>query len=213
MNPALQFTGLIQIVDAALASAAQRAGPHLFCHPGCSPCCHGVFEISALDAQRLREGLLYVEAEDSTKGQRLHTRIAAARAHLAPFFPGDPGTGILFQHEEAEQQIELFEEAFHAEACPILDPATQTCDLYAHRPILCRTFGPPIRNDHADPDAGVAVCELCFTQASDSEIAAAEMDSSFRPLEETLDQMYKAQHPHSGPTIIAFAFLDNLKCL
>ena len=200
---------LIQIVNAALASAAQRAGPHLFCHPGCSPCCHGVFEITPLDAQRLREGLLQAEAEDPAKAQRLQSRIAAAREHLASFLPGDSGTGILFQHEGAEQQIELFEEAFHAEPCPILDPATQTCDLYAQRPILCRTFGPPIRNDHQDPDAGLAVCELCFTQAVDSEIAAAEMDSSFRPLEEALDQKYQAEHPHSGPTIIAFAFKES----
>ena len=197
---------LIQIVDAALASAALRAGTHLFCHPGCSPCCHGVFEITPLDAQRLREGLLRAEIEEPAKARRLHSRIAAARQHLAPFLPGDPRTGILLEHEDSEAQIELFEEAFHADPCPILDPATQTCDLYAHRPVLCRTFGPPIRNDHEDPEAGLAICELCFTQASDAEIAAAEMDSSFRPLEETLDQTYQAQHPHSGPTIIAFAF-------
>ena len=193
-------------MDAALASSAQRAGSHLFCHPGCSPCCHGVFEITPLDAQRLREGLLRTELEDPAKATRLHVRIAAAREHLAPFFPGDPATGVLFQHQDSAQQIELFEEAFHADACPILDPATQTCDLYADRPILCRTFGPPIRNDHEDPDAGLAVCELCFTQASDSDIAAAEMDSSFRSLEAALDQTYQARHPDSGPTIIAFAF-------
>ena len=48
---------LVQIVDAALASAANRSGTHLTCHPGCSPCCHGVFEITALDADRLRRGL------------------------------------------------------------------------------------------------------------------------------------------------------------
>ncbi len=198
--------GLIQIVDAALASATLRAGVHLVCHAGCSPCCHGVFEISALDAQRLRDGLLETQADDPAKAQRVRTRIAAARAHLGPFFPGEPATGVLFQHEGTEQQIELFEEWAHADACPILDPATQTCDLYAHRPILCRTFGPPIRNDYADPEAGLGVCELCFTQASTSEVAAAEMDSSFRPLEEALDQVYKIEHPQSGPTMIAFAF-------
>ncbi len=181
---------LIQIVDAALASAVARSGPHLACRPGCSQCCHGVFEITALDAQRLRDGLALASPELRT---RLQARIAAARAHLAPFFPGDPLTGIL---SAGEEEIELFEEWAHADPCPILDPATQTCDLYLHRPILCRTFGPPIRNDHIDPAAGLAICELCFTQASPLEIAAAEMDSSFRLLEP----------PDSAPTIIAFAF-------
>ncbi len=197
------FDNLTQIVDMALASAVERSGPHLACRPGCSQCCYGVFEISAVDAHRLREGLTQAPVD---LAQRIRARVKTAREHLMPFFPGDPATGLLSQHEDAEQQIELFEEWAHADACPVLDPATQTCDLYAHRPLLCRTFGPPIRNDHADPDAGLALCELCFTKASDSEIGASEMDSSFRPLEAELDQTYQAQHPHSGPTIIAFAF-------
>ena len=181
---------LIHIVDAALASAVLRSGPHLVCRPGCSQCCHGVFEITALDAERLREGLAQAEPALLT---RLAARLAAARAHLAPFFPGDPSTGTL---SASDEEIELFEEWAHADPCPILDPATQTCDLYAHRPILCRTFGPPIRNDHEDATAGLAICELCFTHATEAEIAAAEMDSSFRALE---------PRDHA-PTIIAFAF-------
>ena len=192
---------LIQIVDAALASAVTRAGPHLVCRPGCSQCCHGVFEITTLDAHRLREGLALAPPDLAA---RIQTRIDAAHTHLAPFFPGDPTTGVL---SASEDEIELFEEAFHADPCPILDPATQTCDLYAHRPILCRTFGPPIRpphfdSDHADPSAGptreLAICELCFTNATEADILAAEMDSSWRPLEESI--------PNPSPTIIPFAF-------
>ncbi len=183
---------LIQIVDAALGSATARSGGHLVCRPGCSQCCHGVFEITGLDAERLRDGLKQVEADDAAKAGRIVGRLEAARAHLLPFFPGDPASGLL--SDDAEQ-IELFEEWAHADACPVLDPETQTCDLYAYRPILCRTFGPPIRNDHADPDAGLAICELCFTTATEEETLAAEMDSSWRPLE-----------PQDAPTIIAFAF-------
>ena len=48
---------LIQIVDAALASATLRSGPHLVCRPGCTQCCVGVFPIAQQDAARLREGL------------------------------------------------------------------------------------------------------------------------------------------------------------
>lgn len=191
---------LIQIVDAALASAVARSGPHLACRPGCSQCCHGVFEISATDAVRLREGLALAEHDRAT---RIHSRLAAARARLEPFFPGDPATGVLSHDPDA---IERFEEWANADACPILDPATQTCDLYEHRPILCRTFGPPIRNVHDDPDAGLAVCDLCFNEASDQQIAAAEMDSSFRPQEELEDSIHVQDNPESGPTMIAFAF-------
>ena len=191
---------LIQIVDAALASAAARSGRHLACRPGCSQCCYGVFEISGLDAARLREGLRLAEPDVAA---RVLQRVAAAKEKLAPFYPGDAVTGTLTGTAE---QIELFEEWAHAEGCPVLDPETQTCDLYAHRPILCRTFGPPIRNDAEDASAGLAICELCFTEASEAEIAAAEMDSSFRAIQEKLETEYEINNPAGGPTIVAFAF-------
>lgn len=197
---------LLPIIAASFSSSAARSGPHLVCKPGCSQCCHGVFQISPLDAHRLREGLNLAELEDPTRATRIRARIAAARTLLTPFFPGDPVTGILSPNEADEGQIDLFEEGFSTEPCPILDPGTQTCDLYAHRPVLCRTFGPPIRNDHTDPDAGLAICELCFTTATETEILAAEMSSSFRPLEHSLEADFLATHPEAGPTLIPFAF-------
>ncbi len=191
---------LVQIVNAALTSAAARSGDWLVCHAGCSPCCHGVFEISGLDASRLRDGLAEAPAEVR---ERVLARVAAARERLGPFFPGDLATGGLSGDEEA---VELFEEWAHADACPVLDPATETCDLYAQRPVLCRTFGPPIRNDHEDAEAGLAICELCFHGASDEAIAAAEMDSSFRLLQEQLEADYDRTHPARGRTMIPFCF-------
>ena len=191
---------LIQIIDAALASAVTRSGPHLACRPGCAQCCHGVFEISALDAHRLREALA---AAEPTLKTRIDSRITAAQAHLAPFFPGTLETGVLSPDDEA---VELFEEWAHADPCPILDPTTRTCDLYAGRPILCRTFGPPMRNDIDDPEAGIAICELCFTEATVEDIAASEMSSDFRPRQYRDEEAYELAQPESGPTIIAFAF-------
>jgi Fe-S-cluster containining protein len=193
---------LIQIVDAALASAVSRSGEHLACRAGCSQCCHGVFEISALDAARLREGLAIGEPAAAA---RIRERIQAAQAKLGPFFPGDVATGVL---TGTSDEIELFEEWAHADACPVLDPETQTCDLYAHRPILCRTFGPPILNDPEDREAGLAICELCFTDATEDDIATAEMDSGFRGLQEHAEAEYQANNLGAGPTIVAFAFGD-----
>ncbi len=57
------------------------------------------------------------------------------------------------------------------EPCPALDPSTGACDLYAHRPITCRAFGPAIRSGDA-----VAACELCYRGATEAEIAACAVD-------------------------------------
>jgi Fe-S-cluster containining protein len=58
------------------------------------------------------------------------------------------------------------------EPCPALDPSTGTCDLYAARPITCRTFGPAMRF----AGGPVGVCELCFVGATEEEIAACAMN-------------------------------------
>jgi len=191
---------LLRILDLALASSIERSGPHLACRPGCAQCCHGVFQISALDAHRLREAL--AATEPSLKA-RIEARIEQARTHLLPFFPGNPETGVLSGDEQA---IELFEEWAHTDPCPMLDPKSQTCDLYAARPILCRTFGPPIRNDPSDLEAGLSICELCFTEATEDEIADAEVDSTFRLLQDTEEAEYERAHPGTGSTVVAFAF-------
>jgi Fe-S-cluster containining protein len=187
---------LFPIIDAALASAATRSGAHLACRPGCHQCCIGVFAISPLDAAELREALA---AAPGNVAERIRARALASRERLiAQGFPGNPQTGILFTEEHHE---EAFEEFANDEPCPVLDPATGTCDLYAARPVQCRTFGPPVRDD----DAHLTVCELCFTNATPEDVACCEMDQSWRPLEDKLIAQAEADPANAGPTVIAFA--------
>jgi Fe-S-cluster containining protein len=189
------MSSLLPIVDAALASAAERSGDWLACKPGCHQCCVGVFVISALDTETLRSAL---DAADPALAARIRARASASRERLTPDFPGDPATGELFteaHHEEA------FEDFANDEPCPILDPATGTCDLYAARPIQCRTFGPPVR----DEDDHLTVCELCFVGAPAETVAACEMDQSWRPLEESLIADAEHRTGRDLLTIISFA--------
>jgi len=108
---------LVQIVDRALEDAARRSGPWLICRPGCTQCCYGPFEITQLDAQRLRKGLEQLASQDPRRADTVRDRARRA-AQLTNFSDDDP--------------------------CPALDLETGTCDLYASRPITCRCFGPPV---------------------------------------------------------------------
>ena len=189
------MAALFPILDAALASATERAGDWLACRPGCHQCCVGVFAISQFDAEQLREGLAMARADVA---QRIRTRATQSRTRLLEGFPGDPATALLFtepQHEEA------FADFANDEPCPVLDPDTGTCDLYAFRPVQCRTFGPPVR----DEDDHLTVCELCFVDAPAAEVARCEMDQSWRQQEETLIEHAEQQSGLSGPTLVAFA--------
>jgi Fe-S-cluster containining protein len=85
--------------------------------------------------------------------------------------------------------------------CPALDPATGRCDLYAARPITCRTFGPPVR---CGAEA-VGICELCFKGASDAEIAACEVEIDAAGLEAALLEELQRTRGLKGGTTVAEA--------
>jgi Fe-S-cluster containining protein len=173
MDPARE---LVQIVDAAMAEAVRKAGSWLACRPGCWQCCIGPFPISQADALRLREGLAELSARDPA-------RAAAIRRRAQDFAAKDERSG-------AED-----------EPCPALDPAAGTCDLYAFRPLTCRTFGPAVR---WGGDA-LGVCELCFEGASDEEIAACVVDIDTEGLEDKLLDELAARTGARGQTLVALA--------
>ena len=193
---------LIQIVTTALASATQRSGPHLVCRPGCYQCCIGVFPISHEDAHRLREGLTILESTDPEKATRIRARVSDSLTRLDPWFPGDIATGIL--NDDYEAAI-LFEEFANDEPCPVLDLATGTCDLYEHRPILCRTFGPPMRSEGDNGEVNLATCELCYIHATTEEIGACELDPAIPALEAASNEAFNAAHNLHGETLVAYA--------
>ncbi|HEV3041339.1 MAG TPA: YkgJ family cysteine cluster protein [Candidatus Angelobacter sp.] len=194
---------LIQIMDAALADATRRAGAWLVCRPGCTQCCIGPFPISQLDAAHLRHGLMMLGKSDPQRANRVRERTRQAIQKLSASFPGDPATGILAEDEDAEQRFADFADD---EPCPVLDPETGTCDLYASRPMTCRTFGPPVRTGNNDT---LGICELCFQGASTEEISACEMQVDPDRLEPALIEELENSTGIRGKTIVAFSLLQN----
>ena len=153
---------LVQIVDAAFADAARRAGKWLVCRAGCTQCCYGAFAISSLDALRLQAGMEALRGAEPERAAVVEQRAQEWICEFAAEFPGDATTGRLGNSEAH------FEEFANDAACPALDPATGRCDLYAWRPMTCRVFGPPVRMGDGD---ALGHCELCFTGAGQIEVA------------------------------------------
>lgn len=188
----------MQIVDAALADAARRSGHWLACRKGCSQCCIGAFAINQLDAARLRQGLSELERHDPKRAERIRERAQTSIARMAAEFPGDPETGILAEDQGSEDR---FLDFANDEPCPVLDPETGECELYAWRPLTCRVFGPPVRSG---TEGGLGVCELCFQDASPEEVAACEMQVDPDNVEEKLLQEFEKTTGVRGKTIVAF---------
>jgi Fe-S-cluster containining protein len=157
----------------------------------------GAFAINQLDALRLQRGLAELEVTDPARAAQVRERAHASIARFSQDFPGDAKTGILDEGETAEA---LFEEFANDEPCPVLDPQTGMCDLYAARPLTCRVFGPPVQSE-----GGLGVCELCYHGASKEEIAACEMTVDPEGIEPALLDELERSTGRRGRTIVAFA--------
>jgi Fe-S-cluster containining protein len=185
---------LVQIMDAALAEAARRAGPWLKCRPGCTQCCHGAFAINALDGERLRVGLEELRAADPLTAEAVEKRARAWVTEFGAEYPGDALTGSLGTTDEELAQFEGFA---NEAACPALDPATGFCAMYAWRPMTCRVFGPPV-----EMDGGFGCCELCFIGAGETVIATCAM-----PVPHDLEERLVTETGDANTTVVAFALM------
>jgi Fe-S-cluster containining protein len=189
---------LVQIVDAALADAAQRADAWLACRPGCTQCCHGAFAINGLDAARVRAGMEALRAANPEKAAAVEQRARAWVTKFGPEFPGDPQNGILGTSKEDQAR---FEEFANDAPCPALNPETGLCDVYEWRPMTCRVFGPPVRVE----GGAIGCCELCFVGAGDEQIAACEMQ-----VPHELEDKLVEEAGGAGDTVVAFALCPEI---
>jgi Fe-S-cluster containining protein len=182
-----------------MAGAAKACGANLACRAGCTECCIGPFNISALDADRLRRGLDELARRDPARASAIRERAREACAAFAADFPGDPSTGALSGDEASEED---FFERHTARPCPALDPSTGFCELYTHRPIGCRTYGPPMRIESVD----LPPCRLCFVDAPFGAIDACRTTLGSGALEDPLEEIARvAGWP--AETLIAFALV------
>jgi Fe-S-cluster containining protein len=170
-----------------------RSGHWLACRLGCFECCLGPFPITRLDALRLRNGLRELDRKDPARASLVRERAQDSVEQMQRAFPNDLLRSVLDQ-----------EDAFKNDPCPALDPETGTCDLYAARPITCRTFGPAVRLG----SDSLAVCELCYQGASDEQIAACEVEVDPENLESQLVRDLESSTGKQGETIVALALLD-----
>lgn len=187
---------LLATVDATMGAAARTGGPRLACRPGCTECCIGPFPISPLDAERLARGLAELAGRDPARAAAVRSRAAGAADRLRPDLPESLGGA----RAGGESEEEAFLERHAAMPCPALDPGTGLCELYAHRPIACRTFGPPIEIE----GEALPPCRLCFVGAPAAEVEACRATLDVSALEAPLEARAR-DLGFPGPTLVALA--------
>lgn len=153
------YRDILTAADRFFSKVAAEQPAALACRLGCTLCCHGLFEISAADVSTIAQGLEALDPETR--------RAVAERAEAAI---------EASQHPVLRECTPEEKETFFARAddlpCPFLG-ATGACTIYDHRPLVCRTFGLPIRDGAQFLGEE---CELNFEGATEEERERAAWD-------------------------------------
>lgn len=145
--------------DAFFAKVMSDQPENLQCGRGCSLCCYGLFEIGSGDVPLIAEGLARLHPMRRRKIIRRAEEILVATAH--------PNL-----RECSPEEKEAFFDRTSELACPALSESGE-CLMYESRPLVCRTFGLPLREGERYIGD---VCELNFDAASDEQRLAAAWD-------------------------------------
>jgi hypothetical protein len=153
------YRKILQRADQHFATVLSEQPRNLQCGAGCSLCCYGLFEIGSGDVPVLADGLAALHPSRRKK--------VIARALEIVESSGHPDL-----RECSTGEKESFFTRTQSTPCPNLDE-TGLCVLYEHRPLVCRTFGLPLREGRKYVGD---ICELNFTDTTLTERMDAAWD-------------------------------------
>jgi Fe-S-cluster containining protein len=145
--------------DAWYRSVREKHPAQVTCSKGCRDCCLGLFDVTLLDGDLLREGLA---AADPPTRRDIESRAQAILAKLRETWPGLGAT----LEGWIDAEIDELCDALGPVECPVLGPAGE-CRLYEHRPLTCRLSGVPVvgfSGEKVYPE-GCAKCTLKADEA------------------------------------------------
>jgi Fe-S-cluster containining protein len=153
------YKAILNHADSHFAEVTAAQPGNLQCGRGCSLCCHGLFGIAEADLAMVAEGL---EALD---GRTRRAIIDRAEKIIEQYKHPD-------LRDCSPREKERFFKRTEAVACPNLSDFGE-CLIYESRPLICRTFGLPLRDGRRFIGD---ICDLNFRDASDAEKSSAAWD-------------------------------------
>jgi len=153
------YRKILDRADAFFGEVMTRLPEQLECRRGCTMCCHGLFEIGTADVSLIADGIRGLDpaVRRSVADRARHLVESLAQPNLRECSP-DEKEAFFTRSEDIP--------------CPALDE-TGTCLIYEHRPIVCRTFGLPLREGASYLGQE---CELNFRTATLEQKEASAWD-------------------------------------
>lgn len=202
-----RYRELVAHVDGWFARALQaHREDGVQCGAGCCSCCIGLFDISSADQLMVAEGYRRA-APETRRALRQSARTLLDRIEtLAPEWERPYQLGSL-----GEERFDALCDALATERCVALD-GTGLCQIYDHRPLICRLHGLPMYDPLEAQYCGGA-CELNFPPVDLADkpalhFAHAEFCRSEDRLIAEASRAATGAEPQGAATIVAAAILE-----
>jgi Fe-S-cluster containining protein len=153
------YKSILLKADRHFESVLRTQPENLQCGRGCSLCCHGLFEIGSGDVPLIAEGLEAMHPMRRKRVIRKALEIVESSAH--------PNL-----RECPPDEKEAFFGRTQSTPCPNLDDSG-ACMMYEHRPLVCRTYGLPLREGRKYIGD---ICELNFKGSTHTQRIQAAWD-------------------------------------
>lgn len=147
------YRQLLGEADRWFDQAAAALADHVQCRAGCSLCCHGLFDISVADAELVAQGFA---SADGARREALRLAATELLAEVGRLAPGWAPPWRLGDIDAA--RFEAIADALAERRCVALGP-DGSCQIYDHRPLICRLHGLPMYDPQAQRECGGA-CSL-----------------------------------------------------
>ena len=158
------YEALVAEADAVFARVGEMHPDCVTCKPGCSDCCHAMFDLSLVEAMYLNAR--FIEKYDFGPERSRILENAGSVDRKLTRMKRDYFRELRDAKGSEDAMEHIMEEAAKARIrCPLLDSNDQ-CVLYDYRPITC----PPLRHPYGDRRQGARVRPVefrCRSQLSD----------------------------------------------
>jgi Fe-S-cluster containining protein len=190
-----RYQGTCTEVDEEFARNRRIHGARIQCRPGCSDCCHQLFQITEIEAAHVSAGVRNLP--DLTRKHLIERAISymEARQKLVAVRGEPEAWGSL---PAAGSRL----------ACPALQDGT--CLIYKYRPLICRKFGIPLYNP--EKPGRVFACELNFRDGEaieDRQLVTIQTGIHDRWKQLQRDYNDAAGHRDSRPITVARAIVED----
>ena len=141
------YEELVNSAEKAFNKIGSGFSEEVKCKPGCSDCCHALFDVTLIEA-------LYINKKFKEKYQGKEREIIFDRANKADREIHRIKRNALKEKKAGASDIEIIGKmAMERVKCPLLNDKNQ-CDLYESRPINCRVYGVPTETGGASHICG-----------------------------------------------------------